>query len=473
MLKKKAITYILAGLSILIIFLFVITRISRTKGYSLTELEIASVSRRNISSTILATGTVKPMVGAEVKVGCRISGKVEKLYANIGDWIAQGKIIAEIEKKDLEAQVVQKRAAVIAAEAKLRAIEEQHPQAIEIKRAELTAAEAKFAALKNQGPQEVAIAQANVSGASSSLWPGLYGELGSGYAGTTDNMQENISAGVKLSIPLFSRSNYSNIQRAKSELELTKARYEDNLKNLAIEVEHARASLELVETQYRNDLRIITAEVAQARAALDYAEVQLSYATIRAPISGVIASVTTQEGEYVAAGLSAPTFVTIIDLNRLQVDAFVDETDIGKIKVGQAAVFMVDAFPNKEFSGKVIAIYPKAVIQQNVVYYDVVIAIDDTQGLLRPDMTALVTIYAEKRENVLAVPNQAIRREEGKRYVYTIDDNLIKKCEVKVGFKDGNYTEILEGLEEGDKVIVGEVEPGKKIKINNRASEIR
>ena len=190
------------------------------------------------------------MVGAEVKVGCRISGKVERLYANIGDWIEKDKIIAEIEKKDLQAQVAQKRAVLITSKAKLQAIEEQSPKTIEMKRAELALAEAKLNALKNQGPQEVAIARANVSGATSSLWPGLYGEIGSNYGGTTDNMQENISAGVKLSLPLFSRPNYSNIQRSKNELALTERRLDDNLKNLAIEVEHARASLELVETQY-------------------------------------------------------------------------------------------------------------------------------------------------------------------------------------------------------------------------------
>ena len=473
MLKKKTLTYILAGIGIVIIFVLVISRISRTKGYSPTELEITSVSRRNISSTILSTGTVKPMVGAEVKVGCRISGKVERLYANIGDWIEIDKIIAEIEKKDLEAQVLQKKAALIGAEASLRAIEEQGPKTIEIKRTELAVAEANLTAIKNQGPQEVAIAQTNVSGATSSLWPGLYAEVGSGYTGTTDNMQENISAGLKFSIPLFSRSNYSNIQKTKNELELTKTRLEDNLKNLAIEVEHARASLELVETQYMNDLEIIEAEIEQAKAGLDYVEIQLSYATIRAPISGVIASVTTQEGEYVAAGLSAPTFVTIIDLNRLQIDAFVDETDIGKIRTGQSAIFMVDAFSEKEFSGKVIAIYPKAVIQQNVVYYDVVIAINDTEGLLRPDMTATVTIYADQRDNVSTVPNRAIQREQGKKYVYTIEDDLIKKREVKIGFRDNNYTEIIEGLKEGDKVIVGEVEPGRVIKEEKLPSGIR
>ena len=94
--------------------------------------------------------------------------------------------------------------------------------------------------------------------------------------------------------------------------------------------------------------------------------------------------------------MQAPTFVTIIDLQRLQVDAYVDEVDIGKVKVGQRAVFTVDAFPGTEFEGQVSAIYPKAVIQDNVVNYDVVVDIQTPyHGRLRPEMTASVTIFLE------------------------------------------------------------------------------
>jgi RND family efflux transporter MFP subunit len=471
--RKNKLLYLIVGIVIAIILVFVILRTSGTKSRRQADLTIIPVSKRDINSTILATGSIKPMVGAEVKVGCRISGKVERLYANIGDWIEKDKIIAEIEKQDLEAQVAQKTAALVAAGAKLLTLEHQQPKEIELTKTELKVAESNLQALEHQRPREIEIAKANVSGAGSSLWPGLYGEVGSGYSGTIKNMQENVSAGVKLSLPLFSRSNYSNIKKAKKELELTETKYDDKSKIAATEIEQAKLRLELAETNYPDELKIAQADIEQARAALNYAEIQLSYATIKAPISGVIASITTQEGENVAVGLSAPTFVTIVDLSRLQVDVFVDETDIGKVKVGQGATFTVDAYPGKEFSGKVIAIYPKAITQQNVVYYDVVIAINDTEGLLRPDMTASVTIYAVKRENVLTVPNRAIRREEGKRYVYTAADNVISKREVKVGFRDSNYTEIVEGLKEGERVILGEVEPGKTIEEDKLPPGIR
>ena len=124
-------------------------------------------------------------------------------------------------------------------------------------------------------------------------------------------------------------------------------------------------------------VQIAIRERELADAQLSEARVNLSYATITAPISGVIGSVTTQEGETVAAGLNAPTFVVIVDLDRLQVNAFVDEVDIGKVALGQRVTFNVDAFPAQDFTGAVAAIYPSATIQDNVVKYVVAIDIDD------------------------------------------------------------------------------------------------
>ncbi len=159
-----------------------------------------------------------------------------------------------------------------------------------------------------------------------------------------------------------------------------------------------------------------------------------------------------------SAAAQAPTFVTIIDLARLQVDAYVDETDIGKVHAGQEATFTVDAYPDKEFQGDVTAIYPKALIQQNVVTYDVVIAIDNREGLLRPDMTATTTITVAKREKILTVPNQAVRREDGERVAYVQEGDGFARRPIRTGWRDRSYTEVVNGLREGERVIVGEVE---------------
>ena len=311
----------------------------------------ASVVRRDFSSTVLATGVVRPKIGAEVKVGSRISGKVEKLLANIGDAVERGQVIAELEKGDLKAKVE-------GAKADLKAEQARRVLAEKVLKRHLSA---------------------------------------------IDTNAVSINA----------------VDVAQKEKDLTEAM------------------------------------VGQALAALRLAEVELSYATILASISGVVASVSTQEGETVAAGLNAPTFLTIIDLDRLQVDAYVDEVDIGKIKVGQRAMFTVDAFPAREFQGKAAAIYPKAVIQENVVNYDVVIEITDPyDGLLRPEMTASVEIFLDTREQVLAIPIKAVKRERGRSIVYLPSEGGPEAREVKVGWKDGQWIEIAAGLEEGQSVLL-------------------
>lgn len=325
----------------------------------------AKVVRKDFSSTVLATEAVNPQVGSEVKVGARVSGKVMRLYANIGDAVKKGQVIAELEKEDLTAKVERNRA-------------------------------------------ELAVAEARIADA---------------------------QARLKLAEIQYQRQTKLIVDSFTSQ---------EAVDNAAKELAVNQAGLNLARRQ-----------VESARAALKEAEANLAYATITAPISGVIASVSTQEGETVAAGLSAPVFVTIVDLKRLQVDAFVDEVDIGKINEGQQVVFTVDSYPAREFKGKVVAIYPKAVIQENVVNYDVVIDITSSyDGLLKPDMTASVTIMLEARPNVLAVPVEAVKRERGKTLLYILTDGRAEPREVKTGWKDGPWLEIAGGVEEGEAVLL-------------------
>jgi len=332
-----------------------------------TEPVTAKVMRRDFSSAVLATGAVKPQVGAEVKVGARISGKVMRLHANIGDPVDKGQVIAELEKQDLQAVVAKNQAEVSVAEAKITEVQ----------------ARLKLAQVQYQRQQKL-----------------IVDDFTSRQA-VDDALKERDVALAELSL--------------------------------------ARRQLEA------------------ARAALKESEAKLSYATLTAPISGVIASVSTQEGETVAAGLNAPVFVNIIDLSRLQVDAFVDEVDIGRVRQGQKALFTVDSFPAREFEGKVSAIYPKAVLQENVVYYDVVIDITTSyEGLLRPEMTASVTILLEARADVLAVPAEAIKRARGKTLVYVLINGRAEPREVKTGWKDGLWIEVAGGLEEGQTILLGE-----------------
>jgi RND family efflux transporter MFP subunit len=131
----------------------------------------------------------------------------------------------------------------------------------------------------------------------------------------------------------------------------------------------------------------------EAEANLEYADTQLGYTRILAPISGVVSTISTQEGETVAASFAAPTFVTLLDLDRLEVWAYVDETDIGRIQAGQKARFTVDTYPGQEFEGRVTTIYPQAEIRDNVVNYVTVVRFEPPgDRVLRPEMTVMTKI---------------------------------------------------------------------------------
>jgi len=221
----------------------------------------------------------------------------------------------------------------------------------------------------------------------------------------------------------------------------------------------ARDKVDVAEKDYK----AAQAQADQVREMIRFNTTQLSYADIHAPIDGVIASVATQQGETVSAtAQNVPTFVSIVDLNRLEVYAYVDETDIGKIRPGLEASFSVDSFPETEFKGTVSAIYPKATIQDNVVYYITVISIENPEGKLKPDMTVNATLYLNKRSAVLAVPNRAIGREGGRKVVHVLENGKAVAKTIKTGWKDGQYTEVVEGVREGDPVITDTGEIGKK-----------
>ncbi len=364
--------------------------------------ERAKAARRTFASSVLAIGAVRPQVGAEVRVGSRISGRVERLHANLRDSVEKGQVIAELEKEELEAVAAERRADVLRAEARLSSVQRVFPREIEKAEAEVAQrAATEMLARKELDRQDELLRQEFTT------------------TQARDQAQERLLVAQ------------SQLQVARKALDLARAQFDEAAKE-------ARADLE------------------RARAALRGAEVQLSYAVIRAPLSGVVASVSTQEGETVAAGLSAPTFVTIVDLSRLQVEAFVDETDVGKVNVGQRATFAVDAFPAAEFEGKTVAVYPKAVIQDNVVKYVVAIEIAGAyEGRLRPEMTAAVTIHLESR-TALAVPARAVRREQGRNVVYVGGEAR----PVRLGWKDGPWVEIASGLSEGDEVLLEPPERG-------------
>jgi HlyD family secretion protein len=359
------------------------------------------VKRGAIRRMVVSTGTVKPQVGAEVKVGARVSGRVEKLLVSIGQTVKAGQVVALIEHQDLEAKLRQAQA-------------------------ELNADQARLVRVQTTGPKEIARAQAELTEAKATL------DLTTLDYGRQEKMRSSDLVAQDA------------LDRAREKHQVAQAR-----------LKAAQAKLNQVRHTYEQDVKVAQADLAASQAKLATAQVNLDYATIRAPIDGVVSSVSTQEGETVAASLSAPTFITIVDLARLQVDDFVDETDIGLVKLAQKAFFTVDAYPEQKFRGEVEAIQPSAKIVDDVVYYPVTVKIlGDYQDKLKPEMTATVSIIAGVRRDALLIPAPAVRRKAGKTMVYVKREGKVVLVPVEVGWTEELRAQITEGLQEGETVII-------------------
>ena len=326
----------------------------RDKASAAREMESARVERTDIGAQVKATGVVKLPLGAEIRIGAQVPGRVKRLYVGLGDRVVKGQPLAQIKVVDLEARRAQAQAALKSA------------------LANRTFATADLARKKKLTEDQAL---------------------------------------------------------ATSELEVAGRAF-----NLA------------------------DAAVAEARANLAYADTQVSEARIVAPISGVVAQVAIREGETVTVGPNAIALLTIMDLQKLEVWAYVDETDIGRVQIGQKARFSVDAYPGKEFEGQIAAIYPKPEIRDNVVNYVAVVRFAaPAHETLRPEMTANLRISLGAREHVLAVPRRAVRRQNGRAFVLCPQAGKVARRFVTTGSRDETHWEVLDGLHEGEQVVVGDI----------------
>ncbi|NLH50930.1 MAG: efflux RND transporter periplasmic adaptor subunit [Myxococcales bacterium] len=248
------------------------------------------------------------------------------------------------------------------------------------------------------------------------------------------------------------------------------------------------ADLETAEASWNKakaEVAAVKAELKQANAALHQALVNLEYTRIVSPIDGVVISRDIDLGQTVAASFQAPVLFTIAeDLRRMQVDANVAEADVGKLKAGMAAQFIVDAFPETPFQGIVRQVRLAPQTNQNVVTYDAVVDVKNDPPKLMPGMTANVTFVYDERKNVLRIPNTALRYRpaadekvastghaaaaEGNagssdcdgdcRSLWVLRRQLPEAVRVQLGLSDGAYTEIVKGeLHEGDQLITGKI----------------
>lgn len=228
--------------------------------------------------------------------------------------------------------------------------------------------------------------------------------------------------------------------------------------------DNAKSTYEQAKAQVAFD----EATILQRQAALEAAQVNLDYTRIVSPVDGTVVARSVTMGQTVAASFQTPTlFLIATDLSKMQVDTNVSESDIGGIKLGDKATFTVDAFPRRIFQGVVGQVRQAPQTVQNVVTYDVVVNVDNSDLALKPGMTAATRIVVDRRDDIIRVPNVALRyrpsgaadgsREPGQTRIWVLRDGQPVAVAVVIGLDDDRFAEVLKGdIKSGDQVITGE-----------------
>jgi HlyD family secretion protein len=395
--KKRRKRIIYASIAIVLVLVIAGALIAATSGGTkIDQSKLARVDKGDLAKSVVATGKIEPITKVEIK--SKASGIVKKLYVDYGDKVKRGQMLAELDRDEIRARVDQARAQMEASTASLSG----------------TRADLERAKVDAEGPD----------------------------------------------VPMLKRA-YDRAQGMAKEGVVSASALDDAEKNYVMSVNKQNVS--------KAQLSVLTAKIGQAegqvgqdRANLKQLEEQLGYTTIESPIDGIVLSRDVEIGDAVSSilvlGSSATLVMTLGDTSEVYVKGKVDESDIGKVYLGQPARIKVESFKDKTFTGKVTKISPMGVEKDNVTTFEVRVSINNPEGVLKAMMTANAEIILEEHKNVLQIPEGSILYDKDKKASVEIPDPKAKegkkKIAVNIGISNGAKTELLSGLKEGDQVVL-------------------
>jgi HlyD family secretion protein len=449
--RKKGIVITVIVLLTAVALVFVGFRFMGDNQASAAEgIQTAVVERGTLRASVDATGSVAPETRLELGFKSA-SGRVAEIIIVEGDQVEAGEVLARLETADLEQALIQVQASLAISEAQLAQTEEG-PSAEDLAsaRAALESALADYEEVKDGPSQEdITVAKADMEKARIALEKAQadYDKI---------SWQTGIGATAEAKVLQQASIDY---ERALAQYELTVDHpTESELKQAEAQIAQARATLAALEDEPTpEELAIAQAQVTQARSALAQAQLNLEETTLAAPFAGTVADVNIEVGQIVNSGTPV---IVLTDPISYYVDLYIDETDIGQVRIGQPVVITLDAFPDEEIEGEVTAIKSIGAVSGGIITYEVRVDIASTKLPIRSDMTASATVVVEEKENVLLIPNRAIRHEGDTEYVEILNPSggaEVRRVAIATGASNDIVTEVITGLKEGDVVVTNVV----------------
>jgi HlyD family secretion protein len=467
-----------------------------------TSGQMTTVSLGSLAATVAGAGNITSHAAVNLSFGT--SGVVTKLNVNQGDRVIAGQVLAQLDTSNLELQLQNAQVNLKVAQDKLA--QAQNPnsaQDIATARSQVDAAQANYNTLvAGVSPADLAAAQAAVASAQAAYNAAVQS------AGTSNSQLEAAAAAVeKAQVALQqAQSAYDKVasnpqiamlaqsvtlQQATIDYNTAKANYDSlsattgssansQVQAARSQVEQAQANLSKLKTQVTpnaitaakatvdqaknnlekmlagsdaNTLDIAQNGVDQAEIAVKQAQLQLQQAEIVSPLDGIVTILNLTVGQNAASGGSTVQ-VQVADLAHLEVVVNMAEVDIPTLKVGQPVQITLDALPNLALKGSVIGMSPAGTITQGVVNYPVTVSIDNPPDTVKAGMTASLNVITQQKDNVLLVPNRAVRTQGRQKIVTVVFEGQQIQVPVTTGMNNDTNTEVTSGLKEGDTVLI-------------------
>jgi HlyD family secretion protein len=395
--KKRRKRIIIGSIVVVIIVLIIGVAVAFSHGSTkIDPSKLAKVEKGDLAKSVVATGKVEPITKVEVK--SKASGIVTKLYVEYGDRVKKGQLLAQLDKEEIAAGVEQSRAAQQAAEANRTSAKADY------ERAKVDAEGPDVPLLKRAYERALGMAKDGV---------------------VSQSALDDAEKEYKLAV------NKQNVARAQM---------------IVLQAKISQAQ----------------AQVSQDDANLKQLEEQLSYTDITSPIDGIVLSRDVEIGDAVSSilvlGSGATLVMTLGDTREVYVKGKVDESDIGRVYLGQPARIKVESFKDKTFKGVVTKISPMGVEKDNVTTFEVRVSIENPGGELKAEMTANAEIILDEHKSVLQIPEGSILYDKDRNASVEVPDPKGKdgkrKLAINIGISNGAKTEVLKGLKEGDQVIL-------------------
>lgn len=401
--------FIIGGIILLIVLIIIIVRVIRGPAQQVIAAT-DTAGPAHLVTTLSQTGVIKPQVGAMISIGARATGALEKVNVKVGDKVKAGQLVAKIDSRAIRQNIKQSRDTLNKAKVDLDKVVTLYP----VDRA----------------------MQLNTIESSKSSYEYL--------KGVYEREQALFDKG-------FSRQ--ETLDKTRHDMVSAQSEYQSQ-----------QLRLNYLEAEYKTNVASLNMEISRQQSLLEEQEIQLTYTEIYSPIDGMVSAVSSVEGETIVAGLEVANLITVFRPELLEMYAYVDESDVGKVTDGMKVTYTVDTYPGRQFTGNISRINLQSETVDSVIYYVAIVDITKEDALLlRPEMTTSVRIIAQERDADLTIQSTAVKWEAGQQVVYKVldkDKNVTEKLPVKIGQRGEDRLEVLEGLSAGDVVVVRFVQPG-------------